>query len=1317
MLIDGTDNDDTINGSPTADVVNGLAGNDNVNGGDGNDQVTGGAGDDKIYGGDGSDTAVFSGSMQDYQIEYENGIFTVTDLNPSDGDDGVDTLERVEKMSFSDATLTFPLSDQGDLQGNSTTNNLTYGTAPHPIALLNGEFGVVTQNTQGVWLTRYDVNGASIGQPSLISNNASFWDATVDAASLPDGRFVVMWRSDAQSMLYGRTFDANGAAEGPPFELFQDAYDQYSHIYELTGLNDGSFVVQRFSQESNHADGLWVQRYSSNGIEMGAPLTITDNSYVAYHSGTAIGDSDFLLCWSEVNDEYKSALYAQRFDILGEPVGDRIEIDPVTPGQSPRESSIAALEGGGFAVIWWEGTHSIGNESAGGYPDGFRVNYQVYGEDGEPLGGAVLLADGGYLSAVKVTATADGGFILSWFDDSNINIQLCDASGDPVGELYELPAYTFDHDVVALDNGGFVVTWTSDFDTSHVMRFSADGEPAVEIDGRVVVTGTAAANTLAYTQGAALIEAGDGNDTVNGSAYADILRGQAGDDTVSGAAGDDDVYGGVGLDTLAGGEGNDNLYGEAGNDNLSGGAGNDVLDGGTGDDVMAGGIGNDTYVVDSLADQVSESGAQGTDTIRAYFDYELGNNLENLVLLGAGDIDGTGNSLINSITGNAGANVLDGGGGADTLTGGAGDDTYIVNSTGDVVIEDFGGGTDTTVTSLATWTLHSGVENLIFTGSVGNTAVGNSSHNTIDGGAGNDNLRGGYGDDVLIGGDGNDRLEGETGNDQLLGGLGDDTYVVDNASDIIDETGGGGTDTVESHIDWTLDDGLESLKLVGYDNIEGTGNDLDNRIDGNGANNHLYGGAGNDLISGGWGSDVLAGGLGDDTYFIDDIYDVVVEEAGEGIDLVRTTEDWTLAEGIENLELLDFNHGTGNELANHIIGCDYAFNNLRGLGGNDLLDGGLGGDYMFGGTGNDVYIVDTEFETITEAVGEGNDEARSSVSYTLSANVEILRLTGAVAINGTGNISNNYIYGNAAANTLNGGTGADYLAGGAGSDTYYTDGGDWIVEAAGGGADTVRSSATHVLTANVEHLVLTGSSAINGTGNTLNNYITGNNVANMLNGSTGIDVLTGAGGNDTYFTDGGDAIIEQFNQGIDTVLSGANHTLSANVEHLVLTGTGAFNGIGNTLNNSITGNTGVNSLRGGIGNDVLSGGAGGDKLYGEAGNDTLTGGAGLDVFAFTTALGAANVDRIADFSTVEDTIHLENAIFTRLTVAGNLSAGNFRSGANISTAADANDYIIYNTTTGDLFYDQDGSGVGVAVRFATLTGSPDALSHADFVVI
>jgi trimeric autotransporter adhesin len=490
-------------------------------------------------------------------------------------------------------------------------------------------------------------------------------------------------------------------------------------------------------------------------------------------------------------------------------------------------------------------------------------------------------------------------------------------------------------------------------------------------------------------------------------------------------------------DTLTGKSGNDQLYGKAGNDTLIGNAGNDLLDGGTGIDTLIGGLGNDTYVVDTLSDTITENSGEGMDTVQSSITWTLGNNLENLTLTGTSAINGTGNTLDNTLTGNAGNNILDGGAGNDTLIGKAGNDTYIVDSTSDIIIELAGEGTDTVKSSIS-WTLGDNLENLTLTGTGAIDGTGNALDNTLTGNAGNNILDGG------------------AGNDTLIGGAGDDLYIVDSTSDKITEVASAGTDTVQSSVNWTLGSNLENLTLTGNSILSGTGNTLNNILIANSAGNTLDGGSGNDTLTGdigndtllggagndtllgntgddfldgGAGNDTLTGGLGNDTYVVDSLSDIITENTGEGIDTVKSSISWTLGDNLENLTLTGTSaiNGTGNALNN----------TLTGNAGNNILDGGLGNDLLIGGLGNDTYIVDSASDVATELVGEGTDTIKSSISWTLGDNLENLTLTGTTVLSGTGNTLDNILIANSAGSILDGGDGNDTLTGGNGNDTLF----------------------------------------------------------------------------------------------------------------------------------------------------------------------------------------------------------------------------------------------------------------------------------------
>ena len=750
-------------------------------------------------------------------------------------------------------------------------------------------------------------------------------------------------------------------------------------------------------------------------------------------------------------------------------------------------------------------------------------------------------------------------------------------------------------------------------------------------------TFTLAANVENLVLGGTGVLSGTGNDLDNqitGNSAANTLDGKAGNDTMTGGAGNDiyvvDASGDVVVELAGGGTDtvrssvthalgdnveNLTLTGTAAADG-TGNALDNLLAGNTGANVLAGGLGNDTYAV-SLGDTVVEQVGGGIDMVRASVSWTLGANTENLTLVAG--LAATGNALANQITGNDNNNTLDGKAGADTLAGGLGNDTYLVDNAGDVVVENSGEGSDT-VNSSVTFALGAELENLTLTGAgaingtgnaLDNVLSGNSGANLLAGGLGNDTYVVGAGDSVVeqadagldtvlsgltwtladnvenltltgvagISGTGNasnnaitgtraaNTLDGKAGADTMTGGLGNDIYVVDAAADVVTELAGEGTDTVQSSVSWILGANLENLTLLGASSIDATGNELVNVIVGNAGANVLDGGAGNDT---------LRGAAGDDTYQIDSVGDVVVENAGEGIDSVTSGVTTTLSANVENLTLTGTADlkGTGNALGNHIAGNS----------GANVLDGKAGADVLAGGLGDDTYVVDSAGDTVTENAGEGIDAVQSSVSWSLSDNVENLTLTGAAAISGTGNALANVITGNAAANVL---------AGGAGDDTYFVTSVDTIVEGLGGGIDTAVATTTLTLAANVENLVLGGTGVLSGTGNDLGNQITGNSAANTLDGKAGNDTMAGGAGNDIYVVDAaGDVVVELAGGGTDTVRSSVTHALGDNVENLTLTGAAALNGTGNALDNVLAGNTGANVLAGGLGNDTYTVGLG-----------------------------------------------------------------------------------------------------------------------------
>jgi trimeric autotransporter adhesin len=571
------------------------------------------------------------------------------------------------------------------------------------------------------------------------------------------------------------------------------------------------------------------------------------------------------------------------------------------------------------------------------------------------------------------------------------------------------------------------------------------------------------------------------------------------------------------------------------------------------------------------------------------------------------------------LDGGEGNDYLDGNQGDDTMLGGSGDDTYIVDSFGDLITEEENEGIDTVRSSIS-YRLGNNLENLVLIDVLSQfplIADGNELNNKIIG-----NFRG----NQLWGHDGNDTLDGGGSgffdNDYLYGGAGNDTYIVNSVNNIITEYFDEGTDTVESSISYTLGDNLENLTLTGSSNINGTGNELNNTITGNSANNILDGGDGNDSLNGGDGNDDLYGGEGDDTlngqadgnilsgepgnrlyggagndtYILNtdlyyNFYDVITEYANEGTDTVQSDFSYTLGDNLENLTLTGSALiGTGNELNNTITGHG-GTNFLFGETGDDTLYGSGGFDVLNGGTGND-------------SLDGGDDD--------------------------------DDLYGESGDDTLDGGTGNNRLYGGTGNDTYIVRStAEYIAEYSGEGTDTVESSVNYTLGYQLENLILTGSSSINGTGNELDNTITGNSANNILDGGGGSDSLSGGEGNDVLY--GGEDIDNLHGDVGDDSLYGGAYDDYLN---------------GDDGNDYIDGGSENDSLWGGNDNDTLVGGFGNDRLFGEDGSDrlngygtsvtndsqfdTLVGGAGTDYFILGGDWGVSYVEDGPGYAIIAD---------------------------------------------------------------------------------
>ncbi len=866
-----------------------------------------------------------------------------------------------------------------------------------------------------------------------------------------------------------------------------------------------------------------------------------------------------------------------------------------------------------------------------------------------------------------------------------------------------------------------------------------------------------------------LLTGGLGNDTLDGGSANDILDGGTGDDKVLGGVGDDKLAGGAGTDTingndgidvLDGGLGNDKLFGDAGNDFVYGGTGLDTLYGGSGDDYVFGGISNDILYGSSGTDFLE--GGDGDDKMSDTSDFtNYGTNInEHDAMVG-----GFGNDTFY--------------GGYDTMWGNGGSDIFYVKNQG-----------------------------IVYGGTGNDTITVTNSNAQLDSW-----LEGGFGNDKIVAGSGDDTLFSGYGQDSLAGGLGNDRYVItfDNMEDTIKENSNQGTDTVYYIRDYKSDgrdddvgaDGKEldpDPKTINYhvtlaDNIENgvlddqlyapslddgslysiatlTGNKLNNYLQGSNRYDILDGAEGNDTIKAGDGNDIIFAGQGTDTIDGGAGYDLVVSRTS-----VKLT-DQTI-KGVENVDLLDYSaavNATGTS-ANNLLSGNKFNNTLDGGAGDDILDGWYyseskyggvtydkatvvdplkitGTDILYGGSGNDLYRIDSgEDKTREDAFNGGVDtvEFKGDIltpSYTLLAGVENLTMVGNLT-EGVGNELNNRIISvttNVSVNTLKGGYGDDYLDGGSGVDTYEGGYGDdtfvvdsqleIIREIAGQGNDWVQSGnvtldlSTSTTWFDIENARLTGTSNLNVTGQGSNNYLIGNGGSNFLDGKNGIDKLEGGLGDDFYFVDTTtDTLIEVANVKdattgkikagwIDTINSTVTFSLAKTgfgfFENLTLSGTtgvnNPINGTGNANDNIITGNDSANIITGLGGDDRIISGDGPDTLIGGIGNDTYVDPNAVDIIIEKAGEGTDTIE-IQTTTDLRKYNNIEN-----LSLSGGTNDAN-------GTGTDAINVLTGNTKINvlsglggnDTLFAKDGADILIGGLGADTIDLTEALAAKDIV--
>jgi Ca2+-binding RTX toxin-like protein/GH24 family phage-related lysozyme (muramidase) len=1171
-------------------AISALGGNDFVSTGSGNDFINGGAGNDSLNSGGGADT-LFGGNGDDSLVAGAGDDW----LRGGMGNDGLSGGDDKDQL----------FGEEGDdsLNGGKGNDRLVGGTGKDT---LDGEAGDDYVTVDGPDVTSEASEQVAVGGTGsdvVIGGAGRDWlfgdtqdhseidlhgDDWIDGGAGDDGGDLEhgLQGGGGSDTLFGGEGNDWLFGDGPnnPGIPWNAAYDGKDYLDggtgddELAGGGDDDILVGGLGNDHLFGDNTYPAGVTGNDVLYGDDgddgLQGMDGNDVLFggtgddilwgddpNEPSATGDDfldggegiDFLVGGTGTDivlgGDGDDTLYAGKYD---DPHADEADIlrgeggNDVLYGEGGADTM---LEGAGddvligddvffldlFDVIQFVASSASGNDVL----DGGAGNDRVYGSGGSDTlsggDGHDLLMGDDYVTVVAVSANNPFAF-----------------SGAVAGSINFYQSSDNGNDVLDGGEGNDVLLGGGGTDT----LFGGTGDDYLIGD----YSGTA---FMAGVLGNDLLDGGDGDDALFGGVGADQLLGGTGDDQLLGEEGDDTLDGGDGNDVLEGGVGHDVLVGGAGIDQLSGWDGQDVLDGGSGDEVLRGGHGSDTYVfgLGYGQDRIEEFNDGGTSvvqmaagvapsvvSVRRIQDKDMG--IDDLVLT----LAGSGDSLTLAGAGLPGALP------------------YVVQFTDGTmwnaaVLQDKA--RQVTATDAATTVTGFDDSDDLITGSSGiNVLYASAGNDVLNGGAGQDVLYGGSGDDTYQFGHGSERdaafdRTGTLNTLEMGGGISPADVAVLRQGQHLDLVVTGTNDRMTLQYfmlggeyqpysvqfsDGTIWNAAALLARIGQGVVAGTDGD--------------------DVLASTPSAYVLAGGAGNDTYTVNDVADTVVEQIGEGIDVVQSAVSFTIGEQVEQLFLtgVDSIDGVGNSLDNSVTGNSAS----------NVLDGRAGADLMVGGTGDDVYRVDQVGDVVSEGVNEGIDTVESQISYQLGDNVENLTLVGSAAIDGTGNELSNTVTGNDAANVLNGAGGADTLIGQEGDDTYLVRLGDAVIEEAAGGTDTVVSGQSYTLGAQVENLTLVGSAAIDGTGNVLSNVLVGNAATN---------VLSGGAGDDAYVVGEGDSVVELANEGLDTVVAAQSYVLGANVENLSLVGVDAIDGTGNELENILRGNAGDNVLSGGMGSD------------------------------------------------------------------------------------------------------------------------------------
>ena len=1155
-IVSGTGGDDLIDGSytsdPDGDMVDSSA--NVVEAGDGNDTVSTGKGADTIYGGDGND-AISSGGDGDY-VEGGGGDDTIYQGGGNDtvyGGAGSDTFEIPAQTG--DSIYGGEDSDDSDvdiIDGSSAS-------APVNVLYTGDEAGSYVgggtfEEIEGHTLTQHnDTVDASADSSGVVLEGLGGHDSLIGGSGADSIEGDIgddyIEGGDGDDTLYGETSGYGGTGEDT---LKGGAGDDYIHggsgIDSLMG-EEGNDTLYSYAGDSTLDGGSGNDRldvYLGNNTLVGGDGDDTISGGMGDDSMLGeSGDDSFALA-----DDFGSDTIIG--GETGETSGDTLDLRNITSDLTIDLTS-ADAEAGSFTDGTSTGTFTeIENIRLGGGAD------------------TLVLADGSGADAVDgfdLTDSGDGTTV----DQLDVS-DLTDADGKPVN-VFDVTVSDTNGDgtgdaILQFPNGeSITLAGVSPTSINSPAALAAMGIPGPDY----LVEGTGGADniTLGYDgdpEGDMVDNndnaAGGNGDSIQAGAGDDTIHSFDGDDTIDAGTGDDWAAGYDGADSISGGEGNDTLHGGEGSDTLIGGEGSDNLHGDNGDDdiifgagdFVEGGAGDDEFYVDSSL--------SGTGTVTVFG----GETSEEATLDATNNPGGRIGDVLNL---QGLSNV--------TVTYDETDPTWngVTSESGTATYENDAGQTVTINFSEIETVLS---DDYIVEGTGGNDLIdasytGDPEGDMVDA---NDNAAGNN-DDVIVAGDGNDTVMAGSGNDSVLGGAGDD--VIDGGNGVNTLDGGAGNDSITGG--------------ASYDVIYG--GDGDDTLDGGALNDTIHGGEGNDIIYTGSGHGYFYGDGGNDTLQAGSDY--VILYGGEGDD--------SLIGSVSRDTLL------GDEGSDTLLGGD-GNDSLYGGAGGDYLVGGAGvdgvyaqdgddtlvvgdGDYADGGSGDDVFLIDSSLSEAGSMTVWGGESGEEDVID--SANNPNGRIGDVLDLRGLSGVTITY---NEADSTWNGVTSES------GTATYVNDAGE-----------TVTIHYSHIETIYSDNDIVEGT----GGNDMINAAYTGDPDGDM------VDASDNAAGNDDDSIRAGD--------GDDTVWAGAgNDTVDG--------GSGRDSILGQDGDDTLSGGAGQDTLDGGSGDDVLSGGDDADYMSGGIGNDTLSGDAGNDTLygqSGNDSLSGGDDDDRLDGGVGEDTLY------------------------------------------------------------------------------